>query len=125
MEVKTTAKKSTYKKMSKAQRQQLSVMNSEKRRQREENDHTVAIRRKAKARRYIAKKRIEEKNAKLQMNQATTEQNVGRMSSEKVLKWFKTLTEEEHRLNRVKQDIRSMAFAQRKEQDDREQALDK
>ena len=73
MEVKTTAKKSTYKKMSKAQRQEHNAMNSEKRRLREEANPQIAIRRKAKAKAYNAKKRRIHKNVQLEIKQAAKE----------------------------------------------------
>ena len=45
------------------------------------------------------------------------------MSSTKLLEWYKTMIEEEHRLNAIKHEIKIMAEAQKNEMDMREQAL--
>ena len=45
------------------------------------------------------------------------------MGSANLMEWYKTMISEEHRLNEAKHELKSMAEAQKKEMDTREQAL--
>ena len=120
---KTHPKKTDYMNMPKAQRQQLNEVNNERRKAREDGNYTIATRRKAKAAAYIRKKRLLHKQSLLEIAEARKEESQGRITSAKLMDWYKTMIKEEHRINTVKHEMNAEAQLQKKVLEVREQAL--
>ena len=92
--------KSSYQSMPKVKRQQLNSSTNERRKAREEDNPDLAEKRLAKQRAYDGKKRLQRKNGLLEIQKTIDEKSVSQMSSDSLLKWYKTLIEKENQLGK-------------------------
>ena len=92
--------KSSYQSMPKVKRQQLNSSTNERRKAREEDNPDLADIRRAKQATYDAKKRLQRKNGLLEIQKTIDEKSVSQMSSDSLLKWYKTLIEKENQLGK-------------------------